>query len=45
MYYSYLDDFHVEPVSWRELFERNAYRTAEAAIKKAAQDYYAKEKS
>lgn len=43
MYYSYLDDFHTEPQSWSDLFERNDYRDTETTIKKLVQDYYSKE--
>jgi hypothetical protein len=43
MYYSYLDDFHVEPHSWADLFERNVYRDTENAVKKCVHDYYSKE--
>ena len=42
MYYSYLDDFHIEPKSWSDLFERNDYRDTETTIKKLVQDYYSK---
>ncbi len=43
MYYSYLDDFHVEPHTWGELFERNAYRNTESKVQKTVKDFYSKE--
>jgi hypothetical protein len=43
MYYSYLDDFHTEPRTWGDLFERNTYREADSAVKKLVHDFYSKE--
>lgn len=43
MYYSYLDDFHVEPKDWADLFERGSYKEVNSLIQKAVESFYSKE--
>lgn len=43
MYYSYIESFHVEPVSWADLLEMNEYKEVENEIRKIVQDYCNKE--
>ena len=43
MYYAYLSDFHVEPKSFDDLFERETFKSMQMEMEKKVRQFYSKE--